>query len=475
LVLPFFYGETPTMKTTHRIVALFLAAGAVTLGVVQYSLWFSEDDHSADDVQSQPPASGSAATLELSPQARRNLGLVVKPLALGNYWKSIQLPGIIVDRPGRTDRGVTSPIDGVVTAVHAYPGDTVQLGDVLFTIRPSSEYIHSVQAELFKSAREIQLLEQQKNRLQTLVEGGAVAGARIIEIDQELNRRQAAIEAIRQELIVRGLTAAQIESAAQGVFASTIDVYAHGSAAAIAAEAAHAGSRGISPNEPPQRPFEVQELLVSLGQQVAAGAILCLVSDRGALYVEGHAFKQDAFYLERAVRADWPVRVEFSPAAGDDWPPLEQQYRIHHLANAVDAGSRTFAFYIPLENQFRSYYSGGKEYVVWRFLPGERARVYVPIEELADVFVLPAAAVTREGPEAYVFRQNGNLFNRLSVHVLHEDRLHVVIANDGDVQAGHYVAQNAAASLNRVLKAQAAAGAPIGVHVHADGTIHGSH
>ena len=99
---------------------------------------------------------------------------------------------------------------------------------------------------------------------------------------------------------------------------------------------------------------------------------------------------------------------------------------------------------------------------MWRFRPGQRVRLHVPVEELKDVFVLPAAAVVREGPEAFVFRQNGDLFDRRSVHVLHEDRRFVVMANDGSVTPGLYLAQSAAASLNRVLKAQAASG------VHAD-------
>ena len=34
---------------------------------------------------------------------------------------------------------------------------------------------------------------------------------------------------------------------------------------------------------------------------------------------------------------------------------------------------------------------------------------------LAVALVLPAAAVVREGPEAYVFRQNGDLFDRRPV------------------------------------------------------------
>ena len=137
--------------------------------------------------------------------------------------------------------------------------------------------------------------------------------------------------------------------------------------------------------------------------------------------------------------------------------------------------SRTFDFFIPLANQSRSYEKEGRTFVVWRFRPGQRVRLHVPVEEFKDAIVLPVAALVREGPEAYVFRQNGDLFDRRPVRVLHEDRLSIVLANDGSVSPGWFLAQSGAASLNRVLKAQAASGVPAGVHVHADGTVHGAH
>ena len=97
------------------------------------------------------------------------------------------------------------------------------------------------------------------------------------------------------------------------------------------------------------------------------------------------------------------------------------------------------------------------------------------VEKLDDVFVLPQAALVREGPEAFIFRQNGDLFDRRSVHVLHEDSASVVIAHDVGLRPGTFIAQNSAASLNRVLKAQLASGMPADVHVHADGTTHAPH
>jgi hypothetical protein len=78
------------------------------------------------------------------------------------------------------------------------------------------------------------------------------------------------------------------------------------------------------------------------------------------------------------------------------------------------------------------------------------------VREFKDVFVLPAAALVREGPDAFVFRQNGDFFDRKPVHVLYEDYANVVLANDGSIHADNYIAHNAAAALDRALKARTA-------------------
>jgi hypothetical protein len=73
-------------------------------------------------------------------------------------------------------------------------------------------------------------------------------------------------------------------------------------------------------------------------------------------------------------------------------------------------------------------------------------------------FVLPAAAVAREGGEAFVFVQSGDVFIRKPVRVLYADRSDVVVANDGSVSEAEFVVRNQAAALNRAVKAQAAGG-----------------
>lgn len=427
-------------------------------------------DHSAVAAGEEAPIS-QAKVLELSPQARQNLKLVSRPAKLSNYWRAVIVPGEITDRPGLSDRGVTSPAVGVVTQVHAFAGDTVRPGDRLFTLRLVSEYIHNTQSELFKVTRDIELETEKRQRLAQIGEG-AIPQVRIIEVDQQLRRLQAASESYRQDLLTRGLSLDQIAEVAAGKFVATVDVVAPPPLAlppsvTVVASPAAANASDIV--------YEVQELKVDLGTQVQAGQLLGVLSNHGLLYIVGHAFKREASSLERAAREHWPIRVEFAEDDAASWPALDQTFEIRHLSNTVDLTSRTFDFFVPLTNQSRSYTKDGKTFVVWRYRPGQRVRLHVPVEELKEAIVLPAAAVVREGPEAYVFRQNGDLFDRRPVRVLHEDRLNIVIANDGSVAPGWYLAQGSAASLNRVLKAQSASGTPVGVHVHADGTVHGAH
>lgn len=456
-----------------RWLTLFVAIGAMAAGLAwSRDRWLplvepflqgnpsaaSIADHDPHDHAHDPPA-GEQEVLELSPQARRNLGLVSRPATLSTYRRTILMPGEIRDRPGISDRGVTSPVIGIVTQVHAFPGDTVRPGDKLFTLRLVSEYVQNAQAELFRATRETELEQEKRARLAQVE--SVIAGSRLIEIDQQLRRLQAAITSHRQDLLARGLPPDQIAEAAAGRFVSSIDIVAP-----------------PSPTAPPAEidlTYEVQELKVELGTQVQAGHLLAILSNHRLLYIVGHAFKREAPALERAALQRWPVRIEFAEDEPAGWPPLPEAFAIRHLANTIDPESRTFDFFIPLENQARRYETGRESFVVWRFRPGQRVRLHVPVEELSDVIVLPAGAVVRDGPEAYVFRQNGDLFNRLPVHVLHEDRLSVVLANDGSVAPGWYLAQTAAASLNRVLEAQSASGTPVGVHVHADGTVHGAH
>ncbi|MEC9148430.1 MAG: HlyD family efflux transporter periplasmic adaptor subunit [Planctomycetota bacterium] len=414
--------------------------------------------------------------VKLTKQARKNLGLTSSPARPQTYWRTIQVPGTIVDRPGYSDRGITSPAVGVVTRVHAFPGDVVKAGDRLFTLRLFSEYLQSSQKELLSATRESEFVQSELDRLRPLAERGSVAKTKIIDLENQLARQKAVIQTQRQDLITRGLSPSQIEDVAEGNLVTSVEVVApHRDLDFGKAQEILPATVSTSADPTSEFLYEVQELHAELGQQVQAGQLLSTLANHESLYIEGHAFKSEATLLENAAQQGWNIEVEFAEDDPEHWPDLDQKFEIRHLSNSIDTRSRTFDFYIPLQNQSRDYTKENETFIVWRFRPGQRVRLQVPIARLEDVLVLPVAALVREGPEAYVFQQNGDLFNRLPVHVLHEDRSHVVIANDGSVIEGVYLAQTAAAVLNRTLQAQAASGLPANVHVHADGTVHASH
>lgn len=415
--------------------------------------------------------------LELGEQARKNLNLIVKPARITEYWRTITIPGVVADRPGISDRGVTSPAVGVVLEIHAYAGDTVRPGQRLVTLRLFSEYLQATQTQLFKSTQEVMLVQQQIDRLADIASSGAVSASRIIELRNDLQRQQTMIQAARQELLNRGLHPNQITAVANGQFVSTLEVVAPQAPVddSVLQGLVTSSTRQVSYSQPSAIAYELQSLNVELGQTVQAGDLLAKLANHQSLYVVGHAFKREAGLLEQAARSKTPLAIEFAEDSADLWPPIEQNFQIRYLSNSVDTATRTFDFFVPLTNQSQTYEREGATFLVWRFRPGQRTRIEVPVEKFTGVFVLPTEAVVKEGPEAYVYRQNGNLFNQISVRILFEDRNSVVIANDRSITPGTFLAQNAAASLRRVLKAQSATGEQPGLHVHADGSVHAAH
>jgi membrane fusion protein, heavy metal efflux system len=470
-----------------RVASLWRPLGLICLILVTSGIgwWFFSGQLAVSvasaSLHEKDNESGEQSLVEIKAKARKNLGLITQPARPTYHWKLITVPGVIRDRPGVSDRGVTSPAVGVVSAIYAFPGDTVKPGQKLVTLQLFSEYLQATQTQLFKATQETNLIKTQIERLGGAVESGAISGTRMLELRNDLQRQQIAIQAARQELLNRGLSVEAIETIATGSFVSSMDIVAPPlsnmppkKASSDVAVQAVDGTRLIESNMT-ELPFEVHGLNVELGQTVQAGELLLNLANHQSLYVVGHAFKQDAEVLERAALNGTAVKLEFAEDAPAFWPDISQDYTIRHLSNTVDVNSRTFDFFVPLSNQHQQYEKDGNVFLVWRYRPGQRVRIDVPVEKLENVFVFPVGAVVKEEGEAFVYQQNGDLFKQLSVHVVYQDRLNAVIANDGSIIPGTFVVQNAAASLRRILKSQANSGHQPGVHVHADGTVHAAH
>jgi membrane fusion protein, heavy metal efflux system len=391
--------------------------------------------------------------VKLSPQAQANLGLEVDTLVPREFWRTVLIPGAVVDRPGESDRNVPTKAAGVVTDIRARPGDTVRAGDPLFTIQLVSEFVQSTQTELSKAAREREFAVVRRDRTAELVKAGTKPEQELLDEEIQVKRLTTQIEGYRRQLLTFGLTSEQADRAQRGDVVTEVVV------------SAPAGTEAGTL-------YEVQELNVQLGAAVQSGQSLATLANHQRLFVEGRAFKSEADALAAAAEKRLPIRAEFADEPPGAWP-AQSALVIHHLSNQVDPVTRTFAFYLPLDNQPRTYTRDGRTHFVWRYRPGQRVRLRVPVEKLVTLapdgtteilpFVLPAGGVVREGPEAFVFVQNGDLFVRKPVRVLYEDRSDVVIANDGSVSPAEFVAKNQAAAINRALKSAAGGG---GGHGH---------
>jgi hypothetical protein len=113
------------IRRTLVLSALFLILvvtliGAMATYAYRRTLVAPTSTFQPESTEARPLVDGTTS-LRLSPQAFKNLGIVSKSLEITTYWRHIEIPGVVTDRPGISDRGVVTPITGVVTGIHAYP------------------------------------------------------------------------------------------------------------------------------------------------------------------------------------------------------------------------------------------------------------------------------------------------------------------------------------------------------------------
>ena len=177
------------------------------------------------------------------------------------------------------------------------------------------------------------------------------------------------------------------------------------------------------------------------------------LADHCLLYIEGKAFENDAMRLVAASEAGATVKVV--PLAGNDEEDV-LNLKVQSVANQIDQQSRALKFYLLLPNQLSTPKSQSpeKQFVTWKYRPGQRMEAKIPTSKLMkNKIVLPPDAVVIEGPNAFVFEQNGDNFDRIDVHVLYRDKDTVVLENDGQL-VGSLIAMNGAYQMHLALKNQ---------------------
>jgi len=402
-------------------------------------------EHAEAEHDHDHPGHSEATSIELSDKALKNIGYEPVNVAIGEFERSMTLPAIVVEQPGRTQVHITAPLTGVVTKIDVGAGEAIEPGTPMFEIRLTHEELVTAQKEYLQTAENLDVVNREITRLQSLGEG-VIAGKRILEQKYEQQKLEASLRATEQALLLHGLNEQQV----QEIFKTrkllnslTIRAPSHLSE----------GNDSQSDHW-----FHVQDLPVSPGEQVQAGQELCVLADYGELFVEGKAFEDDAVRLRQAAKAGWTV--DASLMVGERQSEKIEGLKLLFLSDRIDPESRAFLFYLQLPNEvvLDQRNTAGRRFIEWKFKPGQRMELRVPVEKWKERIVLPVDSVVDEGAEMYVYRRNGDHFDRVPVHIEYRDRESVVVANDGSIYPGDIVAGRGAYQMHLALKNKSGGG-----------------
>lgn len=386
-----------------------------------------------------------ASSIELSDKALKNIGFQPVTVELGPFERTVTLPAMVVEQPGRTQIRISAPMGGVITKIHAVAGEAVEPGSPMFEVRLTHEELVTAQRDYLQAAESLDVVNREIARLESLGEG-VIAGKRVLEQKYEKQKLEAALRAHEQALLLHGLNEEQIQEILKNrKLLGSLTIRAP-------------DDNRADENCPAEHLYQVQNLPVSPGQQIEAGQELCVLGDHCELYVEGKAFEDDAARLRQAAREGW--NVSGTLMVGDQQTEMVEGLKLLYVSGSIDPESRAFLFYLRLPNGIvlDQQPAPDRRYIEWQFKPGQRMQLRIPTEEWKDRIVLPVDSVVEEGAEMYVYRQNGDHFDRVPVHVEYHGRDSVVVANDGALFPGDIVAGRGAYQIHLALKNKSGGG-----------------
>jgi len=478
------------MKKTLLVILSFVLIGIVTIGAVYdsaltvkpvramfdgmlFERFLPSDDGHADEKTPTSALQEQVVEVALSPTAAKNIGLddsAVTPVEVVDFYKSFSFPAIVVERPGFSTITVPSPVSGVITKIHHESGVAVAPGEPLFDILLNQQELVKSQTEFLALLRKRDLNTTERTRLAN-VNPDAVPGQHR-RLDYEKIEIDSEIEVQKSILLLQGLSETDITDSLEKngkiirdmtVFAPPIENEENIASAAHADDEDHI--------------FTVDELFVSVGKNIDIGDSLCRLTDYCKLAIQGKAFAINEAELDRALALKSRVTATFP---GNGSRETVNDLVLRSIDNKIDTADGTLFCYVDLKNRFASYEVGTesnlRRYIQWHFKPGRRCELHIEYEPLPNCIVLPVEAVVRDFQEMCVFEWVGNeddkrIWRKKPVHVIHQTKNVVAIANDGSLFPGAKVAVKGASFILAALEAanqKTAGGGGIqhGDHVH---------
>ena len=99
-------------------------------------------------------------SLELSDPARRSIGLKEGSISLSTFHRMIDVPGMVVERRGRSRFTIIAPMTGYLTRILVTEGEAVMPDQPIFEIRLTHEELVQLQADLLRTTAEVDVVRR---------------------------------------------------------------------------------------------------------------------------------------------------------------------------------------------------------------------------------------------------------------------------------------------------------------------------
>ena len=172
----------------------------------------SHDEHAGHGHEGHDHEGHSESeSIELSDQARANMNLTTRPVQVGPFAESIEVPAVVAPWPGRTHVIVTSPLTGVINSISVARGELIRSGAPMFTLRLTHQDLVETQEQFLTALGQLDIEQREIERLTKIASSGAIAARKRIEREYERDKLLASLRAAKQSMLLHGLTKEQID------------------------------------------------------------------------------------------------------------------------------------------------------------------------------------------------------------------------------------------------------------------------
>jgi membrane fusion protein, heavy metal efflux system len=305
--------------------------------------------------------------LKLSPEARKNFGLVVKPTSVQSIDDVLEFDGAI-ELPPSQRAVAASPLAGTIERILVNRAQPVVRGEVVAEL--SSPELLDTQYELLQADVELRLAQETIDLLRGARGRQVVAPKRILDLESQARAARFRRDSAQQRLETIGLTNSQITT-----------VLTDQQVVEVVPVRAPIG--GV-----------VARFEKSLGQVIAANDPLFEIHDLSRFLVRAHLNERDAARVP--IGAVARVRIVADPS-------FTATGKVVRNGSSLSSPNRTASAWIEL--------SAGSSAALYHDM---LARVTLATTNSAPVLALPSSAIVREGTRRFVFVEDsaGELIRR---------------------------------------------------------------